>query len=63
MDALQDGANAARDTAMRAVELNLDNDKLKGEIAGLKAEISGLGTVEAEKAAVIEQNSLLTSRI
>ena len=63
LDALQDGADAARDTARRAVELNLENDQLKGEIARLNTEISGLYTVGAEKAAAIEQNTMLASRI
>ena len=59
LDGLQDGADAARDTAKRAVELNLENDQLRGEIARLNKEISGLYTVEAEKAAAIEQNTML----
>ena len=63
LDALQDGADAARDTARRAVELNLEDDQLKGEIARLNTEISGLYTVGAEKAAAIEQNTMLASRI
>lgn len=63
LDALQDGSDAARDTARRAVELNLEDDQLKGEIARLNTEISGLYTVGAEKAAAIEQNTMLASRI
>ena len=63
LGALRDGADAARDTAARAVELNLDNDQLKAEIGSLQQQLSDLKAIDEEKAAVTAQNGILSSRI
>ena len=59
LDALEIGAEAARDTAARAVELNMTNDKMRDRIASLGDEIVRLNELVTEMNAVTTRNSEL----
>ena len=56
LDALEIGAEAARDTAARAVELNMTNDKMRDRIASLGEEIIRLNKLVTEMNAVNTRN-------
>ena len=59
LDALEIGAEAARATAARAVELNMTNDKMRDRIASLGDEIVRLNELVTEMNAVNSRNSEL----
>jgi len=61
LGALQIGAEAARDTATRAVELNMSNDKMRGRIAALGEEISRLNKLVTDLNEVNSRNTELAA--
>ena len=61
LGALQIGAEAARDTATRAVELNMSNDKMRSRIAALGEEITRLNKLVTDMSAVESRNTELAS--
>ena len=62
LDALQIGAEAARDTAARAVELNMNNDRMRDRIASLGDEIIRLNALVTEMNAVNARNTELVAK-
>jgi len=61
LGALQIGAEAARDTATRAVELNMTNDRMRGRIAALGDEITRLNRLVTDMSEVDSRNTELVS--
>ena len=62
LDALQIGAEASRDTAARAVELNMSNDRMRSRIASLDEEIARLNKLVSEMEAVDSRNTDLVAK-
>ena len=63
LDALREGADAARDTAARAVELGVNNDQLARKAELLQQEIAGLSAIAAEKDTIAQRNRALTAQV
>lgn len=62
LDALQIGAEAARDTASRAVEVNMTNNRMRGRIAFLGKEITRLNELVTDMNRVNTRNTELVAK-